>query len=53
MRTRDFDQSLKYDAVPRTTVPIEHFISVVEVTFDTMHGAESQYVNCTECVVMG
>ena len=52
MRTREFDQSLKYDAVPRTTVPIEPFISVVAVTFDTIHGAESQYVNCAERIVI-
>lgn len=52
MRTREFDQSPKYDAVPRTTVPIELFISVVAVTFDTIHGAESQYVNCAERVVI-
>lgn len=52
MRTREFDQSLKYDAVPRTTVPIELFISVVALTFDTMHTTKSQYANCTECVVM-
>lgn len=52
MRTRDFDQSLKYDAVPRTTVPIEQFISVVVVTFDTRHATKSQYANCAECVVM-
>lgn len=52
MWTGEFGQSLKYDAVPRTTVPIELFISVVAITFDTKHDAESQYVNCTECVVM-
>lgn len=52
MRTREFDQSLKYDAVPRTTVPIELFISVVAVTFDTRRATESQYANYTECVVM-
>lgn len=51
MRTREFDQSLKYDAVPRTTVPIELFISVVAVTFDTTHATESHHANCTECVV--
>lgn len=53
MWTREFDQSLKYDAVPRTTVLIELFISVVAVTFDTMHATKSQYANCTECVVTG
>lgn len=53
MRTRGFVQGLKYDAVPRTTVPIELFISVIATTFDTKHGAESQHANCTECVVMG
>jgi len=52
MWTREFVRSLKYDARPRTTVPIELFISVVAVTFDTMHGAESHYANYTECVVM-
>ena len=52
MWAREFDQSLKYDAVPRTTVPIELFNRVVAVTFDTKHGAESQYVNCTERVVI-
>nr|DAN73175.1 MAG TPA: hypothetical protein [Caudoviricetes sp.]DAT22791.1 MAG TPA: hypothetical protein [Caudoviricetes sp.] len=52
MRTREFDLSLKYDAVPRTTVPIEQFISVVAVTFDTMHTTKSQYANCADCVVM-
>ena len=52
MRTERFVRSLKYDAVPRTTVPIEQFISVVAVTFDTMHGAESQHTNCTERVVI-
>lgn len=52
MWTREFDQSLKYDAVPRTTVPIEQFISVVALTFDTTHATESQYVNCTERAVI-
>lgn len=52
MRTREFVQSLKYDAVPGTTVPIELFNSVIAITFDTMHGAESQHVNCTERVVI-
>ena len=52
MWAREFVRSLKYDAVPRTTVPIEQFNSVVAVTFDTMHGTESHYVNCTACVVM-
>ena len=52
MRTREFVQSLKYDAVPRTTVLIELFISVVAVTFDTEHATKSQYANCTECVVI-
>lgn len=51
MWTREFDQDLKYDAVPRTTVPIEPFISVVAVTFDTMQATKSQYANCAECVV--
>lgn len=52
MRTREFVRSLKYDAVSRTTVPIEPFNSVVALTFDTMHGAESQHANYTEHVVM-
>lgn len=52
MWAREFDQSLKYDAVPRTTVPIELFISVVAVTFDTMQATKSQHTNCTECVVI-
>lgn len=52
MRTREFVRSLKYDARPRTMDPIEQFNRVVAVTFDTMHGAESQYVNCTERVVI-
>lgn len=52
MWTREFVRSLKYDAVPRTTVPIEQFNSVVVVTFDTTHGAESHYANCTERVVI-
>lgn len=52
MRTREFVRSLKYDAVPRTMVPIELFISVVAVTFDTKHATEFQHVNCTECVVI-
>lgn len=50
MRTMGIVRNLKYDAVPRTTVPIEQFNSVAVVTFDTTHGAESQYANCTECV---
>jgi len=52
MRTREFVRSLKYDAVPRTTVPIEQFNRVVAVTFDTVHATKSQYANCTECVVI-
>lgn len=51
MRTRDFVQSLNYDAVPRTTVPIEQFKPVVAVTFDTRHATESQNANCTQQVV--
>lgn len=53
MRTRGFVRNLEYDAVPRTTVLIEQFISVIAVTFDTAPATESQYVNCTECVVTG
>ena len=52
MRTRGFVRSLKYDAVPRTIGPIERFKRVVAVTFDTTHATESQYVNCTQHVVM-
>lgn len=52
MRTSGFVRSLKYDAVPRTTVPIELFNREAYASFDTMHGAESQYVNRTECVVI-
>jgi len=52
MRISRIVQSLKYDAVPRTTVPIELFISVVAITFDTMHTTKSRYANCTECVVI-
>ena len=49
MWTEWFVRSLKYDARPRTTVPIEQFNRVVVVTFDTMHGAESRQVRCTRC----
>lgn len=52
MWTEWFVHSLKYDARPRTTVPIEPFNHVVAVTFDTVPGAESQYANCTDCVVI-
>lgn len=52
MRTREFVRSLKYDAVPRTTVPIEPFNRVVALTFDTTHATESQHMNYTEYVVM-
>lgn len=52
MWTEWFVRSLKYDARPRTTVPIEQFNRVVAVTFDTMHATESQYANCMECVVI-
>lgn len=52
MWTREFVRDLKYDARPRTTVLIEQFNRVVAVTFDTMHGAKSQYANCMECVVI-
>lgn len=52
MWAREFVRGLKYDAVPRTTVLIELFNSVGAVTFDTTHATESQYVNCTECVVI-
>lgn len=52
MWMREFVRSLKYDAVPRTTVLIELFNSVVALTFDTTHATESQYANCTECGVI-
>lgn len=52
MRAREFVRNLKYDAVPRTMIPIEQFNSVVAITFDTTHDTESQYANCTECTVM-
>jgi len=52
MWTRGFVRNLKYDAVPRTSVPIEQFIRVRADTFDTTRGAESQYANCTDHVVM-
>lgn len=52
MWTREFVRNLKYDAVPRTTVLIELFISVVAITFDTTHATESQHANCTEHVVI-
>ena len=52
MRTRVYVRGLKYDAVPRTMVPIEQFNSVVVITFDTTHGAKSHYANCTDLVVM-
>ena len=52
MWAREFVRSPKYDAVPRTAVPIEQFNSVVAVTFDTTHGTKSHYAICTEHVVM-
>ena len=52
MRTREFVRSLKYDARSRTMDPIEQFNRVVVVTFDTIPGAESQYANCMERVVI-
>lgn len=52
MRTREFVRSQKYDAVPRTTVPIELFNREAYASFDTMHTTKSQYANCTKCVVM-
>lgn len=52
MRTPEIVRNLKYDAIPRTTVPIEQFNSVIAITFDTMHGAKSHYANCTDCVVI-
>lgn len=52
MWTREFDRSLKYDAVPRTRVPIEQFNREAYASFDTMQATESQYANCAECVVI-
>lgn len=52
MWAREFVRNLEYDAVPRTIAPIEQFISVVGITFDTIQVTKSQDVNCTECVVM-
>lgn len=52
MWARGFVRNLKYDVVPRTTVPIEQFNSVIAVTFDTMRATESQHVNCTKCEVI-
>lgn len=52
MRAQEFVRDLKYDAVPRTTVPIEPFNEVVAVTFDTMHATKSRNAICTQCVVM-
>ena len=52
MWTREFVRGLKYDAVPRTRVPIEQFNPVSALTFDTMHATESQYANCIEHVVI-
>ena len=52
MRAERFVRSLKYDVAPRTRVLIELFNSVVALTFDTTHGAESQYANCTGCAVI-
>lgn len=52
MWTREFVRNLKYDAVPRTVVPIEQFNSEIAITFDTTHGAESHYANCTGYVVI-
>ena len=49
MRTARFVRNLKYDAVPRTTVLIEQFISVVAVTFDTMH--TTKFSICELCGV--
>lgn len=49
MWAREFVQSPEYDAVPRTIDPIELFISVVALTFDTTHATESQYSKCIQC----
>lgn len=48
MREERFVQNLKYDARPRTRVPIELFNREAYASFDTMHGAESQYSKCTQ-----
>lgn len=52
MWAREFVRSLKYDSVPRTTVPIEPFNSEAYASFDTTHATESQNVNRAECVVI-
>ena len=52
MWTPRFVQGLKYDAVPRTTVPIELFNCEAYTSFDTMHATESQHANYTERVVI-
>lgn len=52
MRTSRFVWGLKYEAVPRTTVPIELFNREAYASFDTTHATESQYVNYTERVVI-
>lgn len=49
MWAREFVRSLKYDAVPRTIGLIEQFNREAYASFDTMHGAESQYSKCTQC----
>ena len=52
MRTERFVRGLKYDAIPRTTVPIELFNSESYAPFDTTLSTESQHVNCTEHAVI-
>ena len=49
MWTERFVRNLKYDAVPRTVVPIELFNREAYASFDTKHGSESQYSKCTQC----
>lgn len=52
MWTVGFVRNLKYDAVPRTTVPVELFNREAYASFDTTHATKSQYANCTERVVI-
>lgn len=52
MRTGEIVRSLKYDAIPRTIVPIEQFNSEIAITFDTTQATESQHANCAACAVM-
>lgn len=49
MRTGEFVRNPKYDAAPRTRVPVERFNREAYASFDTMHGAESRHSDCTQC----